>query len=371
MNNLAKISTFEAISLVLIVMLNNIILNLPSDIVKNTTSSAWLTVIIMITLVTSFTIVICKLFKNFPCMDIVDISEFLGGKYLKFIIGISFIILFALVSANFLRMFSDLLQIIFLKHTPLLFIISFFLLGAILSNKLGIASIAKVSSISVIISLISFVVLMLSLSDHYNIYNLFPIFGYGPIQTFLGALTNLYGFSGIVLLYFIKPILTSDKHFSKVAIISIIISGILLLFSILNQLLIFGSLFDSEVLAGLVLSSRILNFGNFFERVDAIFTFIWIFSQISYLSIACSLILYILRKIANTSEQNGMLYALIMVIFGICVFPKNYPEITDFILPFANNTIIILVFIITPIILILANLKFKGKYLKNKGDTHG
>lgn len=361
MNNINKISVFEAIALIVIAMLNNIILTIPSYIVKNTSSGAWLNILLVSILMIIFAILIYKLFKNFPYMDIIDISEFIGGKILKILIGISFIIMFLIISSNFLRGFSELLQQIFLKHSPLIFTTAFFLFGIIIANKLGISSIAKITSISVIISLISFIILIISLKNYYNIYNLFPILGYGAKETFLTNLTNIYAFSGIAILFFIKPFLANEKDFKKISILSTILSGVLLLFCILNQLLLFGSVFNSQILTGMVLSSRIINFGNFFERVDAIFTFIWIFSQISYLSIAIAFILYIIKKITNTHDQNGMLYSVILLLLGISIIPKNYLELSNIMLHVSNTIKIILIFIVTPVILILANIKFKKK----------
>ena len=198
--------------------------------------------------------------------------------------------MFIISASTSLRIFADLIQMLFLGNTPIIFIVAFFILGAIIANKVGIGSMGKVASIAVIMGVISFAILIISLSGEYNFYNLFPILGYGPETTFLTGLSNIYAFSGLAILYFIKPTLTDEKDFSKTCIISVIISGILLLLCILNQILLFGAIYDSEILAGMVLSSRTLNFGNFFERVDAIFTFIWIFSQISVLSIATCLI---------------------------------------------------------------------------------
>lgn len=369
-NNLGKIGMFEGISFIVLIMLNNIILSVPKEIIKSTASGAWLNILVLSILAIIFIVIICKLFKNFPYMDIIDISEFLGGKPLKFAVGIAFIVMFIIIMATFLRSFADILQIIFLNHSPIAFIIAFFLLGVIISNKLGLGTIAKVSSVAVILVIISFIILITALNESYNIYNLFPVFGYGPFATFLNGLTNIYAFSGLCILYFLKPFLSSEKQFNKIAITSVIISAVLLFLSILNQLLMFGVMFDSEVSMGMVLSSRILNFGNFFQRVDGLFTFFWIFSQLAYLSIATFLILYILKKITNTTSQNGMLYPIVMIIFAICILPKNFVEASNTLIPFTNTFKTLVIFIITPIILILANLKFKGKYLKKAGGTN-
>ena len=363
MNSINKFGTFEAISLVTIILLNNIILSMPADIVRTTSSGAWINVIFITIIAIAFIIFIYKMYKNFPSMDIIDICNFLGGAKLKFAIGFLFVIMFIISSSTHLRMFADLLQIIYLQHTPLIFILAFFILGVIIANKIGIGSMGKVASVSVIIGVISFILLIGALSPYYNIYNLFPVLGYGSSTTFLAGLSNIYAFSGISLLYFIKPTLINEKDFSKVCILSVLVSGVLLILCILNQILIFGSIFDSDVLAGMVLSSRMINFGNFFERVDAIFTFIWIFTHISYLSILSCLILYVLKKVLNTSDQNGILYCIISLIFAVCLLPENFPQISDTILPFTNGLQITVIFVLIPIVLIIANLKYKRKYL--------
>lgn len=370
-SNISKITMFEGICLITTVMLNNIVLSVPKDIIKHTASAAWLNALMLSILAVVFIVVICKLFKNFPYMDIIDVSNFLGGKPLKYIIGISFVVMLIITISTSLRLFSDVLQIIFLNHTPIIFIIAFFLFGAIIANKLGLRAISKAASITVVFVLIGFAILVISLSEYYNIYNLFPALGYGPVATFLQGLTNIYAFGGLCILYFMKPFLSDEKHFSKIAIISAIIAGILLVVSILNQILMFGVMFDSEVIIGLVLSSRILNFGNFFQRVDGLFTFLWIFTQLAYLSIATYLVLYILRKITNSSNQNGMLYSIIMIIFGICIIPQNTIVISNTLINFSNVLKTVLVFIVVPIVLVIANLKFKGKYLKKNGGSDG
>lgn len=366
-NTLSKIGIFESISLIVIVMLNNIVLNVPKEIINSTSSGAWLNVIFLTIICVGFVLIICKLFKKFPYMDIIDISEFVGGKLLKILIGTSFIALFALLNGTAIRIFVGILQVSFLNNSPIIFITAFFLIGTIVANKLGIKAMAKVSTIICITVIIGIFILLVSLNNYYTVDALFPVLGYGVTETFLGGLTNIYAFAGICFLYFIKPFSSSSKDFTKITVTSVIISGILLLLSIFNQILMFGVVFNSEVLMGLILSCRILDFGNFFQRVDAIFTFLWIFSHLCYLSITTFFALYSFKKITNINEQNGMLYTIILIIFSICLFPKNFSILANNLIPFTNTFKTILVFIVIPIILILANLKFKGKYLSKQG----
>ena len=77
MSTLNKISTIEAIALVIIPSINRFILFLPQNILVQNGSSSILNVLYISIIAIIFTYIICRLFKNFSGLDIIDISEFL------------------------------------------------------------------------------------------------------------------------------------------------------------------------------------------------------------------------------------------------------------------------------------------------------
>ena len=82
-----KLGKWEAIILVVAIVINHIILGLPRSIVAEHVSASILNVIYISAIVLILIFFISKLLEHFPGLDIIDISEFLGGKILK--IGIS------------------------------------------------------------------------------------------------------------------------------------------------------------------------------------------------------------------------------------------------------------------------------------------
>ena len=105
--NIHKIGSMEAICLISIVITNHIIINIPETIIQSTGPSAWLNVLFISLLAIGFTWIICKLFEKFAGKDILDLSEYIGGKWLKVLIGIAYIVLFSLISATLLRYFCS------------------------------------------------------------------------------------------------------------------------------------------------------------------------------------------------------------------------------------------------------------------------
>ena len=87
-------------------------------------SSAPLNTIYISILAILLTLFVCSLFKKFPGADILDVSNFLFGKWFKFIIGFLFIIYILLTSSILLRDFCECLKIIYFKRTNIYFIVA-------------------------------------------------------------------------------------------------------------------------------------------------------------------------------------------------------------------------------------------------------
>ena len=370
MNTITKISTFEAVCFMIIVIINRMLLNTPKEIIKTTSTSAWINVIVISIITILFILILCKLYKNFSGKDILDISEYLGGNILKTIIGIMFLLLFLYVAAVLLRNFCDSLQKIFLPNTPITYIMLFFIIGIVLANKLGLSSIIKINIIIVGLILLSAIIIFVAPISYFDFSNLFPAFGNGIDETFFSGLTNLFAFTGIAYLYFLMPILDKPQNFKKVALISTIISSIYLFLSVVSLIGLFSYLTTSKDIFSVVLITKVINLGGFLERIDAILMLVWILSFLAYLSFILYFTLYTYKRVTNLHDQNGAIYLFTALIFGLALLPQNVIKIN-----FLDNELlkvltIPLIFIVPLIIFILANLKFKRKNKIQKREVN-
>ena len=133
--NLSKLGSLEAIAFIIIVMLNNIVLNLPKSILNQCGSSSIINIIYISIIGFIFLSIVLKLFNKFKGYDILDIAEFLGGKIFKIIVGILFIIYFAFVSLTIIRNFSEMLRLTYFDKAPVSFIIICFIAVAVFANR--------------------------------------------------------------------------------------------------------------------------------------------------------------------------------------------------------------------------------------------
>jgi hypothetical protein len=78
-----KIGNKEAIALLTTISFNQIIIFGVKSIINNTSSASLLNLLYLSIIILIFTILICYLLNKFPSFDLLDISDYLGGKILN------------------------------------------------------------------------------------------------------------------------------------------------------------------------------------------------------------------------------------------------------------------------------------------------
>lgn len=357
MENL-KITNKEAISLIFVIISNTYVYITDRIIIHSCSSSSLLNTVYISIIALLFTFFITLLFKNFPGKNIVEISETLGGKVLKISLTIIYYIYFIFLSSVILKKVSDCLQIIYYPMTNIIYIILLFILAAGVICSFRNPGIFKTTAIASYLLGIAIVVIFLLNMKNYDLRNIFPLFGNGLTVTFGTGLSNLFAFSGLSHLYFLPPILQKPEDFKKISLISIAISGFLLITTIANILFIYSHSLINIELFPLYISVRYIEFGTFLQRLDSIFLSFCIIASIIYISISTILCSRIWKKCFQLSDSRPIVYPSLLLIFAFSMNIKEYP-----ILNFLEDTLSKYLFftipvLISSIILILANVKF-------------
>ena len=354
-----KIGNIEAIALVFTVMVNHIILSLCKDIVSSTGTSALLNTLYVSIIAILVAIIIFKLLNKFPGLDIIDISSFLGGKWLKIIIGILFFSYFAFTSAILLNQFSKILQILYFPTTKILFIGLLFIISICIVCNFNFNSVIRTNLLILPIVIISVLFLFLANIEHFSIDKMYPILGHGIDSTFITGFGNLFAFGGLALLYFLPPNLKDHKQLKKITLISIVLSALYLLINVSTTLLMFESFVEVDELMPLYSAVRYIEFGTFFQRLDSIFLLIWLISFACYLAIATNICIDIFKKLTNIKNNKILVTPFALLLLAISLIPNNI-SVSNFLgsTIYKYNFFIIVIFI-SIFILILANLKNK------------
>lgn len=356
-----KLSHFEAVCFVLICMINEIILNVAQNFVISVGTGSLINLILVSFIAFIFCIIISKLFKNFSNSNLIEISEFLGGKILKFITGFIFILFFIMLACFSISNFSYLIKTIYFQKSPILFIGLFFATSMLISNLIGFDSLKKVACLTVPFCIISIFFVFIASLKNYTPYRLTPIFGYNLKSTFIYGLTNLYGFSIIIYYYFLMPFLRNKQKYFKIIKHSFFISFIILLLIIISMLSNFPSFDNSEEINSMYLLTRSIELTDFLQRVDALFILLWIISNFVYISILLFWTLEIFGNLFNFENKKILSFPLSCIVLGLVIFIYNN-LLTEFIkTDIYKYLFITIIFGISFLILCFANIKKKLK----------
>lgn len=357
----SKIGTKEAIMVVLIIIITHTISSLPRDILVVTKSATIINLIFVSMLAILFAYLVVKLMKNFAGSDIVDISEYLGGKVFKNIIGIIFILYFLITSSLLLRNFCESLKIIYYPMTNILFIITFFVIAVCIANRLDFNASLKTNLLIVPLVLASIVFLFFANMNKFVPQRAFPIFGDGLFQTFILGLGNLSAFGGITFLYFLPPYLKEPEKMKKIALVSIGISAIYLILCVATLLFMFSFFINTNEITPLYNATRYIEFGSFFQRLESIFLLVWILAFACYLSITSKFAMSIFKKLTHIETKKPLIDIFGLLILGIALVPKNYAISSIFETKIYPYLVLGITFSLGISILILANILKKKR----------
>lgn len=360
-NNTYKLEKIEAISLIIIIMMNKLVLNIPYLVISAVGTGVIVNIIYIGIIDFIFSLILVKLFDKFQNADIIDISEFLGGKTLKWIIGIISIIFLLFVSFITLIDFANALQIVYFSNFSIIYIVLFFIVGILIANLYGLKGIIHVASFLAPFILVSAILPILGVWNDFSIESFTPFFGNSYFSTFILGLSNCFSMYIISYFYFLKPHLKETVNFKKVVVSSYGISWILLILTIIPIMTLFNVNMENEPLNSLYLLSRKVEFGSFIQRTDALFILLWLISLLTYLSFVIFLVNRIFKKLFNVSNERMISFSICSILLGLSILPLNSTQIHFLEKTFYRYLILGIVFGLELLILIFANIKFKMK----------
>ncbi len=364
--NKIRIGAIEAVCIICIITLSNILLAGPQIILRSTGSSALLNTFFISLLAFIVFYIIYLLFKNFKNSDILDISSFLAGNWLKVLLGISIILFLLLYASTNYRDMAENLKIIYFQNINITYILLLIIIPVAIVNCFGFNTVIKCNLIILPLILLTILIIFILGMPKFVLQNIFPILGNGIKSTFLTGSQNISVFGGLIYLFLIMPLLKRKDDFKKVSFTSLAVSSIALTLSTACLLFILPVSIITKESIPFYIAIKQISLGNFIERVDILFLFIWLLTIFSNLSILISFILLIFKKITNIEDTKPLILTFCSILLGIALIYKNENQLTLAKVTIYKNIFLILVLGVNISILVLANIK---KKIKDKNKT--
>ncbi|MBQ7751430.1 MAG: endospore germination permease [Clostridia bacterium] len=324
----------------------------PRTIVETSANAAWLEVIYMAFLAWALMEISFLTYRISGRKSIIDISERVGGKPLK--IAVSMLVVLAL-SVNFvteIRMFSESVKLILLPRTEIEYILILLAVTIAIGQKSGISAIATVNAIFFPVCLLFLGIIVFFLYKSYNVNNLFPILGNGTKSILKGGIQNLSCFGDILAINLLLPHLKDIGIPKKSGRKALLIATITMFLICLCYVLCYAYPLSKEYLLPVYQLSKMIRAGEYFQRFEAFFEFIWEISQLLYSSIYIFIIAETLTKAFDLKDRNAVSYGIIAIITLIASEPISIAEVlkNSQIADFATIPIVYLLPIFIPLL---------------------
>ncbi|MCK4260309.1 MAG: endospore germination permease [Halanaerobiales bacterium] len=314
-----KISNRQIIFLLIIVISSTGILYLPTSVYKEAKHDSWVSVIAVTLygIITAYVVV--TLGVMFKDQTVIQYSQKIVGRTFGKVIGLSYFVFFIHLNTIVIREFTELLQGPFFAETPLLFLTIGIILPSIYALYQGLEVFARVNEIIFpIFFLIVIGIFILSYRDM-DFIKLIPVLaeGWMPVAKAVYYQTTWFGETSVLLI--LIPSLNLPEKVRRSAIISVIFAGILVLFSNVGVILVFGSQVGQLTYPFLTLA-RYVSLAETFERLDSFVVFIWVlgvFVKIAilhYCAVICFTQLFNLKEYKKIIIPIGAMLVVLSII---------------------------------------------------------
>jgi spore germination protein KB len=273
----AKISPRQFIILIILGIIGDSILILPTVIASSAKQDSWLSMIVA----TFLGLMSGWLFASIANkQQRVSLFIFTRQKLGRFIGGcfcLLFLFEFFICILSLLSEMSQFMTTQMMPETPVNAIIIVFLTVIIIAYRYGIEAFARMSELLFPVFMLLFLFLIIFLMPQVDFSNLRPIAsrGMGPIwQGAMPAFT--FGFTEMVILLMMVSHVTGNAKLTKSILTGVAFGGVIMFLIVLFCVLVLGTnLMETKYYPTFVLAQKI-TIGHFLERLEVILAFLWI-----------------------------------------------------------------------------------------------
>lgn len=305
-----------------------------------------------------FLFIIFNLYSKFKNKDILDVSEFAGGKLTKYLTGFLAIFYLMLSSVVTLSEFNENIRNILFPHAPAAYISSLFVLAIFVGTFVGLKGIIRTSSLIAPVIITGFIAMFISLLGKIDLTNFTPILGNGAKTFFIDGAFRIGRYESFLLILLLGP---NIKNLGKTATKSFFMVTFIILISLF---LIFGIIpypSVTENYFALFEVSRLVSYGRFIQRVESIFILVWLVATFIYLSLGVTLIVHIMKKLFNITYYRRLIPSVTILLLSASLLLSSYVDIVNYRRILSVYIAPILIFLYPFIVLLIATIKQKKK----------
>jgi len=354
-----KIGMLEAYALVTVIIITKVFYTFPLASIKQTGTAAWYSTLIPCACAIAFFVLVYLLLKRFPQKDLYQVFEAVLGQKIGRFLVLVFSVYFLYYAGINLSEFVNILKIYCMPLTPQEVLVAGFLIVTAAMAYVGLEGISRVAYILFYLIIAGLVLILLLAIPFYDFHYLKPWFGYGLGVTVKEGILRTSSYDTVIILAIIANSLQGLKNLKRVGLACLLTAGAVFSICLACVLAAFQYTAGGEYISGMNHLSRIIYYSRFFQRVEAIFLFVWVFASVIAVSATFYIALSSYCRVFNITNHRPLLMPFLFLTFAFSSLPKNMAEIIDIYVRFIRGYSLFLIVLAPVLVLLIAMLMGK------------
>lgn len=229
-------------------------------------------------------------------------------------------------TSTILREFVNFLKDNVLVNTPISILCTLILLITIYMVRQGLEAIARVNSLVILLFVFFVPLYLFGLSNEMNVHQLLPMFDHSLAELTLASITPTTWMSEVAVLLFLAPYLKDPKRARIIGWSGLIFVAILMMFSLITTLMVFGPDFIKLSAYPGFSAASIVHLGRFIEKLDILFISYWVMSIYLKFSIFLFATVECFKQTFKVGSSRPFIGALGLLIVLECLYTWQSTE---------------------------------------------
>lgn len=322
-----KFGYHEAISLLVITLSIRVSFTSPAMTVQLVGTAGWYMNIIAALTTALFFSFTYRLLRRFPNQSFMEIYDTVLGKVPGSIVSLIFSAFLMFVAAINLREFTEVMKVFVLPESPPSFIIIVFLICVVVLSFQGLETMARFAKFMIYILGAGIVLVIVLSITNFEISNVFPILGYGLDKTIKVGLLRSSIYGEVVLVGVMASSLHGPREIKRIGNSTILISCIIISIVLLAFILVFPYTTAPELVSPMYTMASYINLGEFLQRLDPIFVFLWNFGSFIEVSLVfyCAMLIY--AHVFRINDKRPLIFPMAVILFCLTLIPDGISEV--------------------------------------------
>ncbi len=329
----------------------------PRTLVLNSGNAAWIQTVFVSLFSCLFYWFVLFLYRKAEMKGLIQLSNEIGGRGLKIVVGVLLSIVLLANSSLTTRLLPESIKTVLLPLSPMSLLILIFGIAMAFGAYMGIFSIARIHSLYIPVSGIFLLLFFALVFINADITNLYPILGEGTYNIFVKGFPAISIFSDMIVLFVLLPFCNNYDRAKKASHRALIISSIVNVLIVFFYNLIYSYPSSTEFLFPVYQMTKLIKIGDFFQRLEALFEFVWSFAVLLYSSLYLFVICYIWKETFDLKYYKPLVLPFAIIMCAVSYLPSSTVKIVK--MQNISSLFFIPIAFFLPIILILLYLRKK------------